>query len=87
MGFQSGQQKETRYKNGKLIWRSLYLIVDEGMNQGVIQFFKILLAGRNSDWPISCIDGGKKPMPNTWISLLLYPNHQLRRGIQCRLQR
>ena len=73
---QSGQHKETRYKNGKLVRRSPYLIVDEGMNEGVITFFEVLLVGRNPHWAVGYVDGGKKPMPNTGIRLLLYPNHQ-----------
>ena len=72
---QSGQHKETRYKNGKLVRRSPYLIVDEGMNEGVIDFFEILVAGRNPDWPVGYVGDGQKPMPNTGIRLLLYPNH------------
>ena len=67
MGFESSQHKESR--------RSSYLIVDEGMNEGVIQIFEIFLAGRNPDWPVRYVDGGKKPMPNTGIILLLYLNH------------
>jgi hypothetical protein len=48
---QSGQLKETPYKNVKLVRRSPYLIVDEGMNEGVIEFFEILVAGRNANLP------------------------------------
>ena len=37
----------------------LYLIVNEGLNEGVIQFFEILLSGRNPFWSVGYIDAAR----------------------------
>ena len=77
---ENGCHKHTRAKQGKLMRRSPYFILDSGVNSGIVEWYYILLNGRCPDWPKGYSGAGDKALPETGIRLLLYPSPKAIKG-------
>ena len=70
-GIEHGQRKHTRQKGGEIVHRTPFLILDEGVNDGVSERYELLCGGRGSNW--SKEFDPKNNMPGTGIRVFLYP--------------